>query len=116
MRAALITLATIVLVNPASGADKPVRKPNVVLILADDLGYGDLGCFGSRDIKTAHVDRLAPQGVLLTNFYAAPVCTPTRAALMTGRWQQRVGLEWAIGPGMKQPGLPIKETSLPRML
>jgi arylsulfatase A-like enzyme len=113
MRAALIAFALLGLIGPASAAD---RRPNVVLILTDDMGYADLGCYGSRDIKTPHVDRLAARGVRLTNFYAAPVCTPTRAALMTGRWQQRVGLEWAIGPGLKEPGLPTKETSLARML
>ncbi|MGE5193291.1 MAG: sulfatase-like hydrolase/transferase, partial [Deltaproteobacteria bacterium] len=98
----------------APAADKPAR-PNVVVIMTDDMGYGDLGCYGSRGIKTPHLDRLAAQGVRLTNFYsAAPVCTPTRAALMTGRWQQRVGLEWAIPPGQKEPGLPVSETTLPR--
>jgi arylsulfatase A-like enzyme len=89
----------------------------VVLIVLDDLGYGDLGCFGCPDIRTPYIDRLARQGVKLTSFYAnGPVCTPTRAALMTGRYQQRVGLEWAISPGQKEPGLPVEEPSLPRML
>jgi len=96
-------------------ADAP--RPNVVVILTDDMGYADLGCYGSRDIKTPHLDRLAAQGVRFTNFYSAgPVCTPTRAALMTGRWQQRVGLEWAIPPGVKDPGLQVRETTLPRLL
>lgn len=92
-------------------------RPDVVLIVLDDLGYGDLGCFGCDDIRTPHIDRLARQGVRLTDFYAnGPVCTPTRAALMTGRYPQRVGLEWAIAPGQKEPGLPAEETSLARML
>ncbi len=100
----------------AGGAD-PVRRPNVVLILMDDMGYADVGCYGSRTIRTPHIDRLASQGVRMTQFYSnGPVCTPTRAALMTGRWQQRVGLEWAIYPGQKEPGLPARETSLARML
>jgi arylsulfatase A-like enzyme len=74
-------------------------KPNVVLLLADDLGYGDLGCYGCPDIKTPHLDALAKQGVRLTSYYAnGPECTPTRTALMTGRYQQRFGgLECAIG-------------------
>lgn len=73
-------------------------KPNVVFILVDDVGYNDLGCMGSKDIRTPHIDRLAKEGVKFTSFYSnAPVCTPTRAAFMTGRWQQRVGLEWAMG-------------------
>jgi arylsulfatase A-like enzyme len=92
-------------------------RPNVVLILSDDLGWADLGCYGCKDIRTPHLDRLAKQGTRLTDFYSnGPVCTPTRAALMTGRWQQRVGLEWAIYPGQKEPGLPASETSLARVL
>jgi len=76
-------------------------RPNIVLILADDLGYGDLGCYGCPDTQTPVLDRLAVQGVRFTNYYAnAPECTPTRTALMTGRYQQRVGgLECAIGTG-----------------
>src|SRR4051812_37290722 len=93
------------------------RDPSIVLIVLDDMGYGDLGCFGCTDIRTPHIDRLARQGVRLTNFYAnGPVCTPTRAALMSGRYQQRVGLEWAISPGQKEPGLPVEESTLARAL
>jgi len=107
------------------------RRPNVLLIVADDLGYGDLGCYGARQIRTPHLDRLAAQGVRFTDFYAnAPECTPTRTALMTGRYQQRVGgLECAIGFGnvgryddavrlQKQDelGLPATELTLPQLL
>jgi arylsulfatase A len=76
-------------------------RPNIVLILADDMGYGDLGCYGCRDIRTPNIDSLAKQGVRLTSFYSnGPECTPTRTGLMTGRYQQRVGgLECAIGLG-----------------
>lgn len=79
----------------ASAAD----RPNVLLLLADDLGYGDLGCYACPDIKTPHIDSLAKQGLRLTNFYSnGPECSPTRTALMTGRYQQRFGgLECAIG-------------------
>ncbi|UCD29890.1 MAG: sulfatase-like hydrolase/transferase [Planctomycetota bacterium] len=77
------------------------QRPNVLLIMADDLGYGDVGCYGCRDIRTPNIDKLALQGVRFTNFYAnAPECSPTRTALLTGRYQQRVGgLECAIGLG-----------------
>lgn len=93
------------------------KGPNVVLILTDDLGYADFGCYGCKDIRTPNLDRLAKDGTRLTDFYSnGPVCTPTRAALMTGRWQQRVGLEWAIFPGQREPGLPTKEITLARML
>src|SRR3989442_14964543 len=76
-------------------------RPNVGLILADDLGYGDVGSFGCADIRTPHIDSIARQGMRFEQCYAnAPECTPTRTALMTGRYQQRVGgLECAIGIG-----------------
>lgn len=120
-----------VLAGPAVAAEQAKDRPNVVVILADDLGYGDLGCYGCPDIKTPALDRLAEQGVRFTSFYAnAPECTPTRAALLTGRYPQRVGgLECAIGLGgvgryddavrlQKQQdlGLPVEETSLARLL
>lgn len=93
------------------------RRPNVIFILADDMGYGDLGSYGAPDTRTPHLDRLARQGVRLTHFYSnGPVCTPTRAAFVTGRYQQRVGLEWAIRSEDKESGLPASETSIARML
>jgi arylsulfatase A len=72
------------------------RKPNFVLILVDDLGWADTGCYGSRYHETPHVDRLAKEGMRFTNGYAAcAVCSPTRAAVMTGRWPARVGVtDW----------------------
>src|SRR5262245_15609724 len=77
-------------------ADGP--RPNIVFVLVDDMGYADLGCMGAKDIGTPHIDRLASEGLKFTDFYAnAPVCTPTRTAFITGRWQQRVGFEWAMG-------------------
>ncbi|MFM2142165.1 MAG: Arylsulfatase [Verrucomicrobiota bacterium] len=77
--------------------------PNIVFILADDFGYGDLGCMGCKDIATPNIDRLAAEGVKFTDFYAnAPVCTPTRTGFMTGRWQQRCGIEFAFGYQVEQ--------------
>jgi arylsulfatase A-like enzyme len=109
--AALAALAT----GAPVGAAPPAR-PNVLIVLVDDMGYGDLGCYGG-EIATPHIDRIAREGVRLTDFYAnGPVCTPTRCGLMTGRYQQRVGLEWATGPGMTEPGLPTSEVALPRLL
>ncbi|MCA9079147.1 MAG: sulfatase-like hydrolase/transferase [Planctomycetaceae bacterium] len=73
------------------------RPPNIVFVLVDDMGYGDVGCMGG-DVETPHIDRLASEGVKFTSFYAnAPVCSPTRCGFITGRWQQRVGFEWALG-------------------
>jgi arylsulfatase A-like enzyme len=98
-------------------ADSEAAKPNILLIVADDLGYADLGCYGCKDIRTPNLDRLAEQGVRLTDFYAsAPVCSPTRASLMTGRYPQRFGLDWAIGYREKSRGLAAKGASLPYLL
>jgi N-acetylgalactosamine-6-sulfatase len=113
--------------TPAAGRG----AANVVVILADDLGYGDLGCYGAPDVKTPEIDRLASQGVRFTQFYSnGPECTPTRTALLTGRYQQRVGgLECAIGLGgvgryddaarlaaKGELGLPAEEITIARLL
>lgn len=82
-------------------ADKPYR-PNIVLILADDQGYGDLGCHGNPVLKTPHLDRLYRQSVRLTNFHVDPTCSPTRSALMTGRYSTRVGV-WHTVMGRSMP-------------
>ncbi len=76
-------------------------KTNVLFILVDDMGYGDLACYGAPDVKTPHIDQLAAQGVRFSQYYAnGAECTPTRTALLTGRYPQRVkGLECAIGTG-----------------
>jgi arylsulfatase A-like enzyme len=89
-RTVLIAVAaTLTAAAPAVAAD----KPNVVIILADDLGYGDLGCYGHPTIRTPNLDRMAAEGLKFTNFYvAAPVCTPSRAALLTGRLPVRSGM------------------------
>jgi arylsulfatase A-like enzyme len=107
------------------------RRPNIVLIMADDLGYGDVGCYGCKDIRTPAINELAADGVRFTTFYSnAPECTPTRTALLTGRYQHRVGgLECALGIGnvgryddairlrrTNDMGLPVEEISIARML
>lgn len=93
------------------------RKPNVVLIITDDLGYGDIGSYGARDARTPNLDRLAREGVRLTESYSNGAnCTPTRAALISGRYQQRVGLEWPLGSEEQDRGLPVNGRSLPALL
>lgn len=80
---------------PTFAADPP--RPNIVLILADDQGYGDLGCYGARDLATPNLDRLAREGTRFTSFYVAqPVCTASRAALLTGCYANRVGMAGAL--------------------
>src|SRR5207247_3297117 len=73
-------------------AAQPGRPPNIVIILADDLGYGDLGAFGAPNIRTPRLDAMAAQGQKWTNFYVQPVCSPSRAELLTGRLPIRSGM------------------------
>lgn len=98
---------------------QPAARPNVLLILTDDLGYGDIGSYGVKDARTPSLDRLARQGVRFTDFYAnAANCSPTRTGLITGRYQQRVGIEMPLGSADRAQGrglLPTP-TSLPRLM
>jgi arylsulfatase A-like enzyme len=88
------------------------RKPNIIVILADDLGYADVGFHGCKDIPTPHLDSLAKRGVRFTNGYVSgPYCSPTRAGLLTGRYQNRFGHEFNPGGGVQQ-GLPTSEVTL----
>ncbi len=94
----------------------PAAKPNVIIIVSDDLGYSDLGAHGCTDIPTPHIDSLARNGVRFTSGYVtAPVCSPSRAALLTGRYQQRFGHETNPGTSLERHprfGLPLTETTL----
>ncbi len=103
------------------GALAAGRKPNLVLVLADDMGYGDIGCYGSKDVPTPHLDALARAGVRFTDGYVScSVCSPSRAALLTGRYQQRFGHEFNSGPLQREAevgfGLPVGEKILPEFL
>ncbi len=92
LRLALTTAWLLAAAGWGVAADTP-RPPNIVILLADDLGYGDLGCYGHPSIRTPHLDQLAREGMRFTDFYsAAEVCTPSRAALLTGRYPIRSGL------------------------
>ena len=92
-------------------------RPNVVLIIMDDVGYGDYGAYGAPDIKTPNVDRLARDGAKFTDFYAAPSCTPTRVALITGRYYQRTALEVPLGAAPAGGrGLEATGRSLPQLM
>lgn len=86
-------LAALALAAGAGAAPAAERPPNVVVVLCDDLGYGDLGCYGHPTVRTPNLDRMAAEGMKFTDFYsAAPVCTPSRAALLTGRLPLRSGM------------------------
>lgn len=97
------------------------RRPNLVIVLADDMGYGDIGCYGSPDVPTPHIDSLARDGTRFTDAYVScAVCSPSRAALLTGRHQQRFGHEFNSGPMEREAqigfGLPASEKIFPQYL
>ncbi len=93
-------------------ADRPEAKPNIIFILADDLGWRDVGCFGSKFYQTPNIDRLATHGVMFTQAYAAaPICSPTRASLLTGLWPARIGI---TSPVCHQPEEYLEELLQPK--
>ncbi len=109
--AAALWLSSLFGEEPGAG-----RRPNIILIISDDQGYADLGCYGCEDVPTPHIDSLARDGVRFTDGYVScPVCSPTRAGLMTGRYQQRFGHE--TNPGaVPDRGLPLDEITLANLL
>src|SRR5690242_7970292 len=121
-------LRLIVLVAGAllvSGVDNAAaaETPNIIIILADDLGYGDLGCYGHPSIRTPNLDRMAAEGLRFTDFYEGQsYCTPSRAALLTGRLAVRSGVAGRPGPGLHvfypkdKGGLPSEEITIARAL
>jgi arylsulfatase A-like enzyme len=112
--AAGILLSWAATFSPAWG-QAASSKPNIVYILADDLGWKDVGFHGS-DIKTPNIDQLAKTGAILNQFYVQPMCTPTRAAMLTGRYPLRYGLQTLVIPAAQSWGLPTDEWLLPQAL
>ncbi len=113
----LLSITIIAIASPVYSADAPARKPNVVVIVADDLGYADVGFHGGKDIPTPHLDALAKAGTRFSSGYVSgPYCSPTRAGLVTGRYQQRFGHEFNPGGGpdnvREDFGLPTSETTV----
>lgn len=117
---AVVCAAIALFPAPASAQKGNNQRPNIVLIITDDVGYGDLGSYGAPDVKTPNIDRLARDGVRLTDFYAnGATCTPTRTGLISGRYQQRFGLEQPLGVRGKEDwerGLSPTGWSLPQLL
>ncbi|MBI5689540.1 MAG: sulfatase-like hydrolase/transferase [Verrucomicrobia bacterium] len=103
-------------VAPVVRAATPPARPNILLLLADDLGYADVGFNGGKVIATPNLDRLAASGVKMTDFRACPMCSPTRAGLLTGRWPLRFGLMRAVVPPWSKYGLPASEKTLAELL
>lgn len=109
----LLALSVLTLLRPGSAADRP---PNFVIIFVDDMGYGDLGCYGAQGYETPHLDRMASQGVRFTDFYVGqPICSASRAALLTGCYPNRVGVTGALTPRSKN-GISDREILLPQIL
>jgi len=113
-----LALLTALLLAPLAAlhaADAPKQKPNIVVILADDLGYGDIACYGATRLRTPHIDRMAREGMRFTDFHSnGATCSPTRAALLTGRYQQRCGVEEALSE--KSAGLPDEARTIAEYL
>ena len=120
-RSLLAILAAVVLWPLPPQIVSAQRRPNIVFIYADDMGYGDIGCYGAKAIKTPNIDRMAAEGLKFTNFYSvSPICTPSRAALMTGRYAARMGVDQmhlanVLFPADKT-GLPQTEITVARVL
>ncbi|GMW03804.1 MAG: sulfatase [Candidatus Hydrogenedentota bacterium] len=113
--ATTVASAAAVLARAQATGSSP-KTPNIVLLFADDLGYGDLACYGNPVIKTPNLDALAAEGARLTTFYACPACTPSRAALLTGRYPVRPGgVANVLGPE-SETGLPASEITLANAL
>jgi len=114
-RSADIVTGFLTLVCAMSNTVRAERLPNVVLILADDLGYSDVGAFGAKGFTTPNLDRVAHEGIRFTDFHVAQaVCSASRAALMTGCYASRVGIEGAMEPWYKF-GIHQRELTLPKM-
>ncbi|MEM8711915.1 MAG: sulfatase-like hydrolase/transferase, partial [Planctomycetota bacterium] len=101
--------------SQGDGSGGGIAPPNVLIVIADDLGYGDVGAFGSQLIATPHIDGICADGVRMTSFYAHSTCSPSRAALLTGRYAQRIGLPGPIGT-WSQRGLSPDETTIAEVL
>jgi arylsulfatase A-like enzyme len=104
MTRALLAVLLALLFLGSAAAQADTKRPNVLLLITDDQGHGDLGCHGNPIIRTPHLDRLAQQGVQLTSFYVMPVCSPTRACLLTGRYNYRTGVvDTFLGRSLMHP-------------
>src|SRR4051812_43950935 len=106
----------LILLTLACASAFAAPPPNIVFIFADDLGYGDLGCYGAKDIKTPNIDRLGREGTQFTSFYVAQaVCTASRAALLTGCYSNRVGMAGALNH-TSNTGINLSEKLLSELL
>jgi arylsulfatase B len=114
LKSAALCCAAVLSLNTARAQSQ--EKPNILYIVADDLGWKDTGFQGSKEIKTPNLDKLAAGGMRMEQFYVQPMCTPTRAALMTGRYPMRYGLQTLVIPSKGLYGLSLEERTLPQVL
>jgi arylsulfatase A-like enzyme len=112
MKTTVVLLALLALLSPDAHSES---KPNIIYFLIDDLGYADCGFNGGKDIQTPNIDKLAKEGAVLKSYYVQPVCSPTRSALMTGRYATHTGVYNVVRPGAPW-GLPLNERLLPQAL
>ena len=112
-----LTAGSLIITGTAIGKRRAARKPNVILILTDDQGTIDVNCYGSKDLYTSNLDRLAKEGTRFTQFYVgAPVCSPSRAALMTGRYPQGAGVPGNVSSQPGHTGMPSEQITIAEMM
>src|SRR6186997_885494 len=116
MTRARIAILVTVLWAAVQAAAAQTSRPNILLIVTDDVGYGDIGSYGAPDVRTPNLDRLAREGTRFSDFYAAPTCSPTRASLISGRYYQRVRIERPLPTAATEQGLRPTGRSLPALL
>jgi arylsulfatase A-like enzyme len=119
VRVVSLSAAVFLLLAGYVAAQPAPNRPNVVVVVMDDVGYGDVGSYGAPDVKTPNVDRLAREGTRFTDFYAAPTCSPMRTQLISGRYYQRYQIERPLGgraSADRDRGLPVGGYSLPQLL